>query len=658
MVWGNSGCGAEIQTLGGKTIMQIEKIIIYSINGELRELPFYLNRPNIITGKSSTGKTTIIDIIDYCLGSDEFNVSDGVISDYAEWFALQLHFDDEIVFVARKKPEHGQKSTNVSFLKSGSLIKIPELKDLNQTTTIDEVVDFIWTKLNNMKSTSDFDSEIGYGATLRQTLYYCFQHQNEIASNSILFHKQDHQFVPQNMKDTIPYLLGAVSEEYARSISKLRDVNKKLNALYRTKKESHDAIDNFYSKSGKLLIESKNVGLWEGDTAHCTREQMLEELKKIENRGASANENLTIENSLASLQYELDKLNKSLIAIDRKISTSKEYYDIQKGYSDELVFQYNRLQPIGLFVESNVHTECPLCKSILEESIPTVSSINEKFQYINNVLTENIHESSQIEVYLKDLEEKKKCVRNRIVTKTEEIRTVIEQNNNLKKMHTLNNLRNHTIGRISLLLESTRDEKSEDIDQIIIDLEHKRKKLEDTIDKESSEVRMDSIQNIISNEITNLISKFHTEYSDSRTRIDFKRLTIYVDKPDKSIPLKKIGSAENWLAYHLTVLLALHRFIKENNRPIPRFLVLDQPSQVYFPPDDDKNESGELDQLTDGDRRKVQELYDIMLNYALDNGLQIILVDHANLKSDKNFQESIVEVWRDGKALIPNEWIK
>jgi len=30
-------------------------------------------------------------------------------------------------------------------------------------------------------------------------------------------------------------------------------------------------------------------------------------------------------------------------------------------------------------------------------------------------------------------------------------------------------------------------------------------------------------------------------------------------------------------------LLALHRYAAENDRPIPRFLIIDQPTQVYFP---------------------------------------------------------------------------
>jgi Protein of unknown function (DUF3732) len=37
--------------------------------------------------------------------------------------------------------------------------------------------------------------------------------------------------------------------------------------------------------------------------------------------------------------------------------------------------------------------------------------------------------------------------------------------------------------------------------------------------------------------------------------------------------------------------LALHRYFRQNQRPVPGFLILDQPTQVYFPADKDPNVS-------------------------------------------------------------------
>ncbi len=46
--------------------MQIKNIILYKDAEHIRTVPFSLGKVNIITGESKSGKTALIDIIDYC----------------------------------------------------------------------------------------------------------------------------------------------------------------------------------------------------------------------------------------------------------------------------------------------------------------------------------------------------------------------------------------------------------------------------------------------------------------------------------------------------------------------------------------------------------------------------------------------------------------
>jgi hypothetical protein len=64
----------------------------------------------------------------------------------------------------------------------------------------------------------------------------------------------------------------------------------------------------------------------------------------------------------------------------------------------------------------------------------------------------------------------------------------------------------------------------------------------------------------------------------------------------------------------LAVLLALHQvFLSQRRSPVPAFLVLDQPSQVYFPtrigarPEDEEGEHIEEPQLRDEDVDAVRQ---------------------------------------------------
>lgn len=57
--------------------MQIKEIIIYGNQGQIRQLKFNLGIVNIITGKSMSGKTSVGEIIDYCLGDGNCNIAEG-----------------------------------------------------------------------------------------------------------------------------------------------------------------------------------------------------------------------------------------------------------------------------------------------------------------------------------------------------------------------------------------------------------------------------------------------------------------------------------------------------------------------------------------------------------------------------------------------------
>ena len=60
--------------------MQIKKLFITSkIEQKYREIAFQEGKINFIVGNSLTGKTAIIFIIDYILGSDSSQIPSGII---------------------------------------------------------------------------------------------------------------------------------------------------------------------------------------------------------------------------------------------------------------------------------------------------------------------------------------------------------------------------------------------------------------------------------------------------------------------------------------------------------------------------------------------------------------------------------------------------
>lgn len=98
-------------------------------------------------------------------------------------------------------------------------------------------------------------------------------------------------------------------------------------------------------------------------------------------------------------------------------------------------------------------------------------------------------------------------------------------------------------------------------------------------------------------------------------------------------------------------MLALHRWFRDQRRPVPGFLVLDQPSQAHYPPDTD------VDTVEDADRQAVRRLFRLMNEASEEIGqeFQLIVLDHARFEDDW-FEAAIVEEWLGGVGLIPEGW--
>ena len=119
--------------------LQIVKLVLYSHDAEIREVSFQTGAFNVITGASKTGKSAIIDIIDYCTGRSECNVAEGVIRRYVDWYATLFQLGAGQMFIARRNPALGDKASPEIYMDRGSLIEIPQKTALFKNTTVSAV---------------------------------------------------------------------------------------------------------------------------------------------------------------------------------------------------------------------------------------------------------------------------------------------------------------------------------------------------------------------------------------------------------------------------------------------------------------------------------------------------------------------------------------
>ena len=216
--------------------------------------------------------------------------------------------------------------------------------------------------------------------------------------------------------------------------------------------------------------------------------------------------------------------------------------------------------------------------------------------------------------------------------------------------------RAHILGRISLYLESL----PEVPDTMALEEQAQRLReecttLEDELSDERVKERIDSITSILGRRMTDWARDLELEHSKFPLRLDIKKLTIVADTNDGPVPMGRMGSGENWVGYHLVGHLALHEWFTKRSRPVPRFLFLDQPSQVYFP--SEKDVDGSMAMIAENDRHAVSRMFrfvfEVVKGIAPD--FQVIITEHADINEDW-YQGAVVERWRGGVKLVPEDW--
>ena len=158
-----------------------------------------------------------------------------------------------------------------------------------------------------------------------------------------------------------------------------------------------------------------------------------------------------------------------------------------------------------------------------------------------------------------------------------------------------------------------------------------------------------------------LLPSLDSEYPNDPADLNVDDLTIRVtDSSGRPNFLWEIGSGANWLSYHVAAMLGLHElFLGHKDSPVPSLLVLDQPSQVYFPRTLAKEvREGYDPMLGDEDVAAVRKVFATLAAATKANkGLQILVLDHASRDVWGDVDVHLVDVWRDGKALIPKAWL-
>lgn len=640
--------------------VQILDIVLYSHNGRHRVLTMQPGGFNVITGASKTGKSALIDIVDYCFGSGECRVPEGPIRRCVAWFGIRLQLANGQAFVARRCPGPRAASSEECFVDVGDSVDVPLAPDLRQTTNTKGLVALLagWTGIrDNIHEPPPEQTRAPLTATIRHALAFCFQPQDEIIRRQQLFHGAADNFVAQALKDTLPYFLGAVDDEYVRKREQLRRLKDELRLCERRLNELSALRGDGISKAAALLAQARDAGLstatpetWEGIVG------VLREVASTPLTGKVAD--LSDNSEFERLSAERRRLLEDQRRLRDEIAMVRAYEQDERAFSKEAKEQQARLRTISIFDGADAVHVCPLCAHELSEAVatPLQGEIKAALSTLSTRLDSVSRAEPQVEKAIAELDAKLQTIQHALTRNRLEMEAVRSASDRLASLQDEATKRAHILGRISLYLESLPElPDTKALEAKAESLRAQLAALETDLSDERIQERLDSIISILGQRLTEWARHLELEHSKFPLRLDVKKLTIVADSDDGPVPMDRMGSGENWVGYHLIAHLALHQWFVQKGRPVPRFLFLDQPSQVYFPPE--KDIDGSMALVSEDDRLAVSRMFELMVRAVSEvaPALQVIVTEHADIDKDW-YQAAIIERWRGGRKLVPEDW--
>ncbi len=157
-----------------------------------KRLKFGTEAVNVVSGLSKTGKSAVIPIIDYCLGSDTCTIPVDTIRDRCSWFGVIVTTERGQVLFARREPG-AQRTTGDMFVINAAEVEPPEVIDQKNSTvdavkrSLDELAGLTQLDFEPERPNSPFKGRPSF----RDLMAFTFQPQNIVANQNILFFKAD-----------------------------------------------------------------------------------------------------------------------------------------------------------------------------------------------------------------------------------------------------------------------------------------------------------------------------------------------------------------------------------------------------------------------------------------------------------------------------------
>lgn len=646
---------------------QIKKVILWPRKKfKRREIVFSEGEVNVISGASKTGKSAVIPIIDYCLCSNKCAIPVGVIREECEWFGVLVNTVEGEKLFARREPGEKKQTGDMFVLEADNIMLPDEIETKN--STVKQVKDIL-NGLAGLSNLGMFPQSEGYGAYktgFRDLMAFTFQPQNIVANPDVLFFKADTTEHREKLKTIFPYILNAVSQQTLADRWELDRLTKTLKQKESEMNAAKVSVSNWISEAQSWIQQASELGLIsiENETPEewPLILELLTQISKSTHRDARTSLPAIDESikELIELQSAEAKEAAVLTAHRQRLLEIKRLIESSKSYGDAMFVQRDRLA-ISKWIRDLSKNSDDTLSSIAEEKsgqLDQLCSALEGLELEVQSQTTVFDKLDKEQIRLRAGAENSIARLNGIHSQIRKLERISEDSQ--KEIFRSDQIERY-LGRleqaISLYNLSGEDAKlNAEIATLASQVTDVRGRISETKIKSKVKNSLASIESIAGQ----IIPTLDAEWPDAAINFVIKDLTLKIVQGTRDDYLWEIGSGANWLAYHVAISLAFQRFFRQTPaHAVPNFLVYDQPSQVYFPQSPRHNKVEVID-WRDEDIIAVQKIFSAvsMETKKAEGKLQIILLDHADKKIWGDIENvTIVEEWRDGKKLVPIEWI-
>jgi len=644
---------------------------------------------NVVTGKSSTGKSALIEIFDYCFGSGEDTIPKGVITTNAAIYYIALSVNEQDMVIARD-PELSTKA----FFRRVEVFNSDDIErnhfNSNYFRPLDEFKKYLrgfFLDIDDVDESLTARANRRFNAkaatpSVRSFSSFILQHQNLVANKHALFYRFDEKEKRDQAIDHTKIFLGLVDQKYFHLSQEHERLAADVKRLERQKYTNKRASDNYKQNVGPVLDQLYAMMGFKNEplplqTVLRNPQDAKDQLDKIivpekinHNSDAITQRYNQLKLERTHKTAELRKLQRQAASINKHIQEEERFVDNISQFSS----------PKHVHISASV---CPFCHTEKESLRESAEKLQHAITKVSGNLAQARPMKAKFESSLVDVKrsieafDKELTVLNQQITEIEKTEKQLAEQKSLYESILMQK------AKLFMLLDTLNMADDAELEKKIQELNKQLKAIDKDLKQYDVQKGLESAAEKVNEYMAEIGSHFEFEasYKPINLHFSFETFDLYHLTPkDEKIHLRSMGSGANWLYSHVTLFLALHKYFAElgDKCSIPSILFLDQPTQVYFPnfnrdnsatfeeqksQEVEQRKNADVQEDVDEDIKAVENLFSQLSIYCNEleqkNGFspQIIVTDHADgltLSSGAQF-ESLVNGnrWRTRGLIHP-----